>query len=81
MVVFISVDTPVVGFCYESLQVVIISVILLPLTFMLISYSLLTKEVVGTRANTAVKKNTVHENCIAKCCMQCNVEGMISNVA
>ncbi|XP_023948745.1 peptidoglycan-recognition protein LC-like isoform X1 [Bicyclus anynana] len=68
-------NTPVVGFCSESYQVIIISVILLPLTFMLISYSLLTKEAIGTRLVNDIRKTMVHENCMDKYCMQCNNEG------
>ncbi|XP_045784703.1 peptidoglycan-recognition protein LC-like isoform X1 [Maniola jurtina] len=67
-----SADTPVVGFCYESFQVIILSIVVLPLAFVLIFYSLLTKESIG---NNAIRKHTVHENCMDKYCMQCNAEG------
>ncbi|CAG9558352.1 unnamed protein product [Danaus chrysippus] len=58
----------VVGVCDENFQLVIISVLLLTLTFMLVSYSLLTPSV--KKINNGVDINH-HLNYINKNCMSC----------
>ncbi|XP_072930535.1 peptidoglycan-recognition protein LC-like isoform X1 [Epargyreus clarus] len=67
-----STNSTVVGYCYENYQVIIITIILLPLTLLLISCGLLTREVSG-KAQTSDKR-TFHENCLIKNCSICKKE-------
>ncbi|XP_041986748.1 peptidoglycan-recognition protein LC-like isoform X1 [Aricia agestis] len=64
----------VVGYCYDNIHAIIVSVILFPLTFLLIFYLLLTK---NAAENGRIIKNEMHDNRVIKTCMHKEADPLI----
>lgn len=72
---FISVDTTVVGYCLENFQGILFILILLPLISTIL-YSLLTKYVIDNGMDCLAEGNDINFKYADTFCKQCNDEGM-----